>query len=216
MSIVKANLNVLTETQIQETHEMALTILEKTGIRVDDENARKVFQKKIAIPAGSDRVQIPREITEWAIAAAPSKIEALRRDGRPGFALDSGPAGQAVFGIGVTNLYYQDALTDKVVTFGRDHMVEATRLGEALDEFDTVATPGVIQDRPAEEAELIGFLEMLANTKKPLTLLISDPKTFEQCLSMCDAVAGEAVTRSAVIPYFNPITPLISQSGDIG
>ena len=209
MSIVKAELNVLTEAQISQTHDMALTILEKTGVRVDDENARNIFKKKIGSTAGGNTVRIPREITQWAIASAPSRIDVLCRDGAPGFTLDSQKTDRAIFGIGVTNLYYQDALTDKVVTFGRDHMVQATRLGDALDEFDTISTPGVIQDCPSEEAEQIGFLEMLANTKKPLTLLISEPKTFEQCLAMCDALAGEDATRSSILPYFNPITPLI-------
>ena len=85
----------------------------------------------------------------------------------------------------------------------------ATRLGEALPEFDTIATPGVIQDDDAKQAELIGFLEMLANTRKPITLLISTVDTFEHCLSMSDEIIGEQATRESLLPYFNPITPLI-------
>ncbi|MCK5836028.1 MAG: trimethylamine methyltransferase family protein [Desulfobacula sp.] len=60
-----------------------------------------------------------------------------------------------------------------------------------------------------KNGELIGFLEMLANTKKPITLLISDPETFKHCLLMSDLLVGEKATQSSIIPYFNPITPLI-------
>ncbi len=209
MSQVKARLNVLSEEQIQTIHDMAVTILEKTGIRVDDPNARAIFKKATGQDLKDNKVCIPRQLTEWAIKASPSKIEVLQRDGLPGFLLDSQDNEQSIFGIGVTNLYYQDPLTDKVTGFTRDHMAKATRLGNNLDEFDTIATPGVIQDVKSEESELIGFLEMLANTVKPITLLISEPESFEKCLTMCDRLAGEKATQTSIIPYFNPITPLI-------
>lgn len=209
MSQVKAGLNVLTQEQIQKTHEMALTILEKSGIRVDDPNARSIFKKAVGQDIKDNKVYIPRELTQWAIKASPSKIQTHRRNNLPGFTLDSQDNSESIFGIGVTNLYYQDPLTDTVTTFTRDHMARATRLGEGLDEFDTIATPGVIQDCRSEDAELIGFLEMLANTTKPITLLISEPETFEKCLSMCDSLIGEKATQTSIIPYFNPITPLI-------
>lgn len=213
LSIVKPMLNVLKENQIQKIHEMAVNILEKTGVRVDDETALELFKKNIGPNTGAgkrdDRIFIPREIIEWAIQAAPSRIQMLDRSGLPGFTLEGQSPGQAIFGIGVTNLYYQDVMTDEAVTFGRKHMVSATRLGNALDEFDTIATPGVIQDCKTQDAELLGFLEMLANTKKPLTLLISEPDTFNRCLDMCDKLYGETATCTSILPYFNPITPLI-------
>ncbi len=173
MSQIKARLNVLNEEQIQNIHEMAIIILEKTGIRVDEPGARAIFKKATGQDSKDNKVCIPRQLTEWAIKAAPSKIDVCRRDGNPGFSLDSQDNEQSIFGIGVTNLYYQDPLTDEVVRFTRDHMAKSTRLGSNLDEFDTIATPGVIQNVKSEDSELIGFLEMLANTVKPITLLIS-------------------------------------------
>ncbi|MCP4672258.1 MAG: hypothetical protein GY857_13230 [Desulfobacula sp.] len=117
MSKVKANLNVLTEEQIQNIHEMAVTILEKTGIRVDDPNARAIFKKAIGQNIKDNKIYIPRKLTRWAIDVSPSKIDAHKRDRLPGFTLDSQNNDESIFSIGVTNLYYQDPLTDKVVTF---------------------------------------------------------------------------------------------------
>ncbi len=212
MSQVKARLNVLSDNQIQYIHDAALTILEKTGIRVDGPSARAVFKKATGQPATDNTVLIPRELTKWAINTAPHKIDVLQRNGLPGFTLDSRDTEQSIFGIGVTNLYYQDPLTDKVTRFSRENMAQATRLGNGLDEFDTIATPGVLQDCKPEESDLIGLLEMLANTKKPITLLVSEPQAFERCLSMCDFLMGETATQTSIIPYFNPITPLILNS----
>ena len=207
--IVKPKLTVLSEDNIQQVHETAVTILEKTGIRVDDPNARKVFARAAGGKEIRERVFIPKEMVEWAIEAAPSRLDLYGRDGKAGFRLDSSGTEQTVFGIGVTNLYYQDPLTDGVQPFERKHMVCATRLGDALNEFDVISTPGVLQNIEPKEGELLGVLEMLANTQKPLILLISDPTAFAAALDMIDDLVGPAADRPFAMPYFNPITPLI-------
>ena len=209
---VKPKLTVLSEDNIQQIHETALTILEKTGVRVDDPNARHVFEKAVGGKADQDRLCIPGEIVEWAVKSAPSRLNLYRPDGRAGFTLDSSETEQTVFGIGVTNLYYQEPLDDRVIPFDRAHMAAATRLGNALDEFDVISTPGVIQNVDPMEGELLGVLEMLANTKKPLILLVSNPTAFAAALEMIDNLIEPAGDRPFVMPYFNPITPLILNS----
>ena len=160
---VTPNLTVLSADNIQQVHETALTILGKTGIRVDDPKARRVFQKAVGGKGNQDRFLIPGELVEWAIKTAPSQLELYCRDGKAGFKLGNPGSERTVFGIGVTNLNYQEPLNDRVVPFDRKHMVHATRLGDALDEFDVIATPGVIQNVDPMEGELLGVLEMLAS-----------------------------------------------------
>lgn len=208
MSQVNATLNVLSSEQIYAIHDMALTILEKTGLRVDGPHARAVFKKATGRDATDNRVKIPRDLVEWAIKVSLPKIEVLKRNGLPGFTLDSTNP-ESIFGVGVTNLYYQDPLTDGVSRFTRENMAQATMLGNGLDEFDTIATPGVLHDCKPEESDMIGFLEMLANTDKPITLLVSEPSAFEPCLDLCDRLFGEKATQTSIVPYFNPITPLV-------
>jgi trimethylamine--corrinoid protein Co-methyltransferase len=206
---VKPYLTLLSADDIQQVHASALKILEKAGIRVDDPNARRVFAKAGGGKMGQERVFLPKELVEWAIQATPSRLALYRRDGKPGFRLSSRDTEQTVFGIGVTNLYYQEPLKDRVVPFSRKHMSYATRLGDALDEFDVIATPGVIQNVEPLEGELTAVLEMLANSQKPLILLISDNAAFAAALDMLDDLFGLATNRPFVMPYFNPITPLI-------
>ena len=62
-------------------------------------------------------MRIPRETVAWALSVAPARVTLYDRRGAPAFTLDA--AGQegvrfggARFGIGVTNLYYQEPETD--------------------------------------------------------------------------------------------------------
>jgi trimethylamine--corrinoid protein Co-methyltransferase len=209
MANAKPVLTVLSEDQISEVHRTALTILEKKGVRVDDANAREVFAKAVGREDDNRRFIIPGELIAWSIKSAPAKVDIFRRNEQPAFSLDSGDTHNTIFGIGVTNLYYQQSLTDNVVPFGREHMARSTRLGEGLAEYDTISTPGVIQDVPAEQAELIGSLEMLANTSKPIVLLVSGISAFEASLDMYDHLIGLTAGKPFVVPYLNPITPLV-------
>jgi trimethylamine--corrinoid protein Co-methyltransferase len=209
MAKATPGLTLLNEDQINEVQGTVLTILEKTGVRVNDANARDVFAKAIGSKNENGRFAIPRELVTWALKSAPAKVDIFRRDGRPAFSLDSRDTDNSIFGVGVTNLYYQQSLTDNVVPFCREHMVKSTRLGEGLAEFDTIATPGVIQDVPPEQSELTGSLEMVSNTTKPIVLLVSEINAFESSLDMYDYLIGSTVDKPFVVPYLNPITPLV-------
>ena len=91
-------------------------------------------------------------------------------------------------------------------------MEKATRLGHNLDAFDFVSTPGVIQDLSPETADLYGILEMMANTTKPLVILISDWKSFNPALDLFEHLHGDIASHPFLIPYVNPITPLVLNS----
>jgi trimethylamine--corrinoid protein Co-methyltransferase len=52
------------------------------------------------------------------------------------------------------------------------------RLGGALPSFDVVSTVGVIQDVEPELSDLYATLEMMANTIKPLVILVSAEDSF--------------------------------------
>jgi trimethylamine--corrinoid protein Co-methyltransferase len=117
------------------------------------------------------------------------------------------------FGVGVTNLYYQDPANDDLIPFSRNHMASSTRLGEALESFDFICTIGIVQDCPPEIADLIGTLEMVANTTKPLAILVSKESCFTTTLDLLEHLHGDLAAHPFCIPYFNPITPLVLNQG---
>jgi trimethylamine--corrinoid protein Co-methyltransferase len=143
---------------------------------------------------------------EWAIEAAPATIDIYNRKGNPVIQLGHD---QTRFGIGVTNLFYQDPESGDILPFKRQHMRQSVGLGNNLPSYDVVSTIGIVRDVKPERADLVGLIEMVANTIKPLIILISDKKQFIPGLTLLENLVGDLATKPFVIPYFNPVTPLI-------
>ena len=205
-NIVQPNLSVMDQKQIKKVHENSLQILSSVGLRVDSPKARKLFTRAIGSQAvEGDRVRIPPDLVEWAIQAAPARMDIYDRKGAPAFRLPD----QVRFGVGVTSLYYQEPETDRAVPFTRKHMADCVRLGNGLPSFDVISTIGIVQDVAPQVSDLYATLEMAVNTFKPLIILISDENAFPAVLDLLEHLHGDLATRPSVIPYFNPITPLV-------
>jgi trimethylamine--corrinoid protein Co-methyltransferase len=209
---VQPHLALLDGTHREQVHNYSIQVLSSIGVRVDSERAKHLFAEVFGstVTAG-DRVRIPKEAVEWALARAPATIDVYDRRGDLSFRLP----GQTRFGIGVTALYYQDPGTEKVVPFTRKHMEMMVRLGAALPSFDVISTVGIVQDVPPEVSDLHATLEMAANTIKPLVILVSDEEAFPTVLDLLEHLHGDLSLRPFVLPYFNPISPLVINKGTV-
>ncbi len=209
MSEVKPRIKVLTRDQIDAVHHYSLKILSTTGIRIDSLRARKLFAEASGVADTDGVVRIPAELVDRAIKTAPSTLDIYDRRGNIRFQLGRSRRPQTRFGIGVTNLYYQDPANDAVTAFTRKHMALSSRLGSVLSGFDVISTVGIVQDISPEFADLYGTLEMVANTTKPLVILISEKQCFDTSLDLLEHLHGDLSAKPFAIPYFNPITPLV-------
>jgi trimethylamine--corrinoid protein Co-methyltransferase len=209
MSEVRPIIRVLTPEQIIQVHEYSLKILSRIGLRVDSAQARNIFARAAGCSRKDNIVHISPELVEWALKAAPAIVDIYDRSGRLVFRLGDSQNSKTRFGIGVTNLYYQEPMTDEVIHFSRKHMAISSALGNALPSFDVVSTIGIVQDYPPEVSDLYGTLEMAANTTKPLVILVSEPRCFRPVLNLLEHLKGNLSARPFAIPYFNPITPLV-------
>ncbi len=134
---------------------------------------------------------------------------------RGNFAFRIGNGAETRFGIGATTLNYQDPLTDEITPFTRKHMETTVRLGESLGSFDLISTMGIVQDVTADQSDLFGTLEMAANSTKPLVLLVSQEDRFPAVLDLLEHLHGDLASKPSLIPYFNPVTPLVINRGTI-
>jgi trimethylamine--corrinoid protein Co-methyltransferase len=56
---------------------------------------------------------------------------------------------------------------------------------------------------------------MVANTIKPLVILVSDESAFPGVLALLEHLHGDLASRPFVLPYFNPISPLVINRGTV-
>ena len=211
-SLVKPQLEFLSPDHIARVHAASLEVLSAVGVRVDSARAWEIFGRDSRVRREGRRAFLAPELVEEALESAPSQIDVYDQEGAFGFRLG---VGRAHFGVGVTALFYQDPETGQMVPFTRDHFRAMVRLGDRLSSFDLVSTVGIIQDLPANVADLYAVLEMVANTTKPLAVLVSDEERFEDCLRLLIHLRGDLAGRPFVIPYFNPISPLIINAGTV-
>jgi trimethylamine--corrinoid protein Co-methyltransferase len=194
-------------------HGQSLRILSTVGVRVDSAGARRTLARAGAIgPDSNNVVRVPQELVEWALGAAPASVGIYDRRGAPAFRLGGD---HTRFGIGVTTLYYQDPETDEIEPFARKHMRSIVRMGDALTSFDVISTVGVLRDTTPQTSDLYAVLEMVANTTKPLVILVSDENRFPSVLDLLEHLQGDLRTRPFVLPYLNPITPLVLNEGTV-
>lgn len=210
---VQPQLSLLSAEQKAQVHAYALKILATTGVRLDSEPLTRLIAQKLG-PSCVDnaRVRFPPEAVEWALKSAPSTLDIFDRAGNLAFHLDDG---RTHFGVGVTALYYQDPQTDQLTPFSRANMRDMVRLGSSLPHYDVISTVGVVQDVPHHLSDYFGSLEMIANTTRPLVLLVSDEANFPPVLDMFEHLVGDLGKKPFVIPYFNPVSPLVMNGGTV-
>jgi trimethylamine---corrinoid protein Co-methyltransferase len=218
MNNVRPQLKLLNEEQIQQVHDYALRILSETGVRVDSPSVAERLgqtgpERSTAQSKGDGRiVKLSPELVESAIRSAPSTIQMYDRRGNPVFILGDD---RLRFGVGVTALYYQEPVNENLELFTREHMRDLTRLGSALPLYDVISTPGIVRDVPEQLGDLYGSLEHFANTTKPLVLLVSDEHNFAPVLDLFEHLHGGLGEKPFVLPYFNPVSPLVMDSGTL-
>jgi trimethylamine--corrinoid protein Co-methyltransferase len=215
MNNVRPHLTLLTEEQKHEIHGYVLKILATTGVRVDSPSALEMLKKRVGSSNVEERsVRIPREMVEWAIQSAPKRIQIYDRRGNPQFTIGD-KEDRLRFGIGVTALYYQDPVTNTPELFQRKHMQDMVRLGNKLPHYDMVSTVGIVRDVPEHLTDLYGSLEHFANGIKPMVLLCSDEHKFDDVMQMFETLHGDLGEKPFIIPYFNPVSPLVLSEGTV-
>jgi trimethylamine--corrinoid protein Co-methyltransferase len=209
----RPQLTLLSEEQKQQAHQNALRVLAETGVRVDSPAIIALLRPKVGEKAiNGNIVRLTGDLVEKGLCSAPSTIDIYDRRGQPAFTLGDG---SMRFGIGVTALYYMDPLTDALEPFSRRAMRDMVRLGSRLPHYDVISTVGVVQDVPVHLSDLYAGLEMIANTTKPLVVLVSDADQFPTVLNFFQSLAGDLGERPFIIPYLNPVSPLVMNAGTL-
>jgi trimethylamine--corrinoid protein Co-methyltransferase len=207
--LARPRISYLSESQLDRLHEASLAMLADPGMRITTEPARRLLAGAGCHVDGED-VAFPRELVEWAIAAAPADFTWYGRDGDERIRFGSG---DPHWGAGVTCLNYLDPATRENRAFTLDDIGAAARVTDALPNIEFLATPGVVRPSAELPLELVNqreFLAMAEHCTAPLLVLIAGRPELEDVLAMAAAVRGgpEALReRPFVAPYLNPVSP---------
>jgi trimethylamine--corrinoid protein Co-methyltransferase len=212
MNNVRPRLTMMTEEQIQEAHRNVLKVLSETGVRVDSPEILVLLERKLGLKSEDRRIKFPPEVVEDAIKSAPKTIDIYDRRGDHKLKLGED---RLRFGVGVTALFYQNPVDETLDIFKRKNFQDLVRLGSSLKHYDVISTVGIPRDVPEHLTDLYGSLEHISNTTKPLVLLVSDENRFPDVLEMFEALHGDLGSKPFILPYFNPVSPLVMNAGTV-
>lgn len=212
MNNIRPRLTLMNEEQILQAHKNVLKVLNETGVRVDSPSILQMLEQKLGLKSNDRVIRFPLEVVEEAIKSAPKTIDVYDRRGE--FKLKLGED-RLHFGVGVTALFYQNPVDETLDLFKRKNFQDLVRLGSSLKYYEVISTVGIVRDVPEELTDLYGSLEHIANTTKPLVLLVSDENKFPDVLQMFEMLHGDLGNKPFVIPYFNPVSPLVMNAGTV-
>ncbi|MDO9301078.1 MAG: trimethylamine methyltransferase family protein, partial [Anaerolineales bacterium] len=156
MNNVRPRLTMMTQEQIQEAHKNVLKVLGETGVRVDSPAMLQMLELKLGLRSQDRIIKFPPEVVEEAIKSAPKMIDVYDRRGEHKLKLGED---RLRFGVGVTALFYQNPVDEKLDIFKRKNFQDLVRLGSSLKYYDVISTVGIVRDVPEYLTDLYGSLE---------------------------------------------------------
>ena len=156
-------LNVLTENEVEAIHESSLRILAETGIVLTHPQGREILAAAGAT-VERDRVLLPPELVEEAIARCPNEV---RFRGRGGMVKALGDGNLRWHNLGGARDVYEPVSGTRRKALLQD-LRDSTRLLDALDQVDSITPFFTPQDVPGAIMSLAMYRYALPHTTKVL------------------------------------------------
>ena len=178
----------------QRLHEAAVTILRRTGVRLELPRAVELLRDADCGVDDNGIVRIPPALVEWALERAPRSFTMYDRDGEPAMVLDGS---RTYYGPGSDCLHIIDHRTGERRRPTMADVAEGVGLADALGDIDFVMSmflPAHVDERIADRHQ---FRAMLTGTRKPLVFVTYDASGCRDAVAMAELVAGGAEALAA-------------------
>jgi trimethylamine---corrinoid protein Co-methyltransferase len=187
----------------ERIHEAALSVLQQTGVRVDDPEIVRLLQDAGATVSSETVVHIPRSLVEWALKQAP---RTLRIADRRGNLWELGPDGGTVVLTG--NALYVTRKGKRTNLASAD-MAELARIVDACPNIHGMVGTSIC-DYPPSCRDFAGFRIMARNTSKHLRPCMFTPKGARRVMDMAQVLLGSTPLRERPIVStgFSILSPL--------
>jgi len=191
----------LTDDQVRRIHEAALSILERTGVRVEEPEALRLFQDAGAIVDSDDsRVRLPRSLVEDAVDWAPSRVLLAGRDPKWDLELEGD---RVHIGTGGAALNVLDLETGRRRPAVLHDVAELARLVDALDNIHFYLVPVYPTDLDEDVIDVNTYYASLTNTTKHVQAGIYAVQGIRDTVEMCERIVGgaEALRERPIVSF---------------
>ena len=199
---------MLSEDQQKAIYQAALEILERTGAVIHDKESLELFEKAGCWVEG-ERVRFPAGLTEWAVAAAPSRILMYDREGNKAMVLEGR---NTYYGPGPTNTYHRDPETGERRRPVLSDSENAGRVCDALPNIDFTMDLGTPTGVTETLADVYAFKSLVTNCRKPVVHWGFDIEQYQDIIDMASAIVGgleNLQKKPFICLYSEPSSPLV-------
>jgi trimethylamine--corrinoid protein Co-methyltransferase len=164
-------LRLLAPEQSARLQAASFRILAETGMRVDDEDTRRVLVQAGCRPDAAGRVLFGEEAVRRALEAVPRRLRLYDREGQ--VAVDTADRVPR-FGLGINCLRTLDWRTGVPRSSTLQDIRDTARLCEKLPNVDLAGSLGNPNELPAAEQALAAVRALAEGTRKPLAFAAHD------------------------------------------
>lgn len=179
------NFRMLSDDQCEEIFVTALELLERSGVKVENQKAIQLLQAGGCWVKG-DIVRIPSAKAEWAVRSAPSRVTLCDRAGKRAMLLET------------ENNHFGPACNAKEVleadgtrrAFTKEDAADVARLCQRLEGIEFAATGGIVA---GAASPVLGMESVLKYTDKPVVQSVASEDEARNLAKMVAAVAPDGI-----------------------
>ncbi|MEM2293021.1 MAG: trimethylamine methyltransferase family protein [Candidatus Aenigmatarchaeota archaeon] len=207
-SNISNSFRILTNEKIESIFSGAIHVLEKTGVRVEDENALKVFADGGAeVDFQNRKVRIPEHLVKDSIAKTPSEIKLWYRTGKEAVTIGGR---NTVFLPGSSAVKILDAETLQARKPISSDQADLAKLVDALPCISVNSGPLVVSDVPPELCDRYRMYPVLKNSIKPIITGAYSVDGLIDMIEMVKIVMGDDSTKKPIFSNMScPTSPLM-------
>ncbi len=188
-TFLSAHFRRMSDEQCQKIHWASLEVMERTGVRLYEQEAVDLLQKAGALVSDGNRVRIPSGLVEKAFTTVPRRVVLCDRHGKRVMPL----AGyRSFYGPGSDCLNIIDHRSGERRQPVLQDIVEGMTVADALPNIDFVMSMVLPVDVPQPVADRYQMEAMLSHTTKPIVFVTTEFSGCVDAVEMAEAVAGGA------------------------
>lgn len=199
----------LTEEQVQKIHHASLTVLDKTGVQIEEKEALRLFKEAGADITGS-RVHIPAALIEGCLKNARSRVTLAGRDPENDLILEGS---RVHIGTGGAALQVLDLDSGSLRPAVLKDAADMARLVDALDNIHFYLLPIYPTDIPEESVEISKYYAALSNTTKHVQAGVYTQRGLLDVIEMAERIMGgkEKLRERPIVSFITSwmVSPLL-------